>query len=510
MTVASSPFPFVKLGPDPFQTLRQTTIGLGTRYPVITREVIDTVFPREARRRGSRGTHVPLSYFDSTASTLMIQPVHATFERAVRTYANAHSVAHPSARISTYFYRTAHDVVMRFLNADLETQSAVFVGSGATGAVNRVARSLFRQKGEGDARDTVVVTEMEHHANLLPWMQNVPRCVPVRVDRQTGTLSVENLRAVLEAPENRGRVRLVALTGVSNVTGIINPLAEMSPLVHAAGAELFVDAAQMVAHLKVDMRAMGIDYLVLSGHKVYAPLSPGVLVMPKGSSPAVPDELGGGIVTAVALDRFGLTRHFPDREEAGTPNIIGAIMLASALLTLEEIGMDLVAGHEKKLTRQILEGLRRSNDVVILGDSDLDRTPRVGVISFNINGLHHAIVAQALADYFAIAVRNECFCAHPYVTALLGVTPAQFDAFERSMAEDDHSNIPGAVRASLGIYNNDRDVHRLILAIGWVVKNRNRLLKEYFVDRDGVARRHDGWQVDPLQYASLPGCRVAA
>lgn len=501
----------VPLGPDPFALVARGTIGLRMPYPVrdpaVIREAIPPgrqpwnfrFVPRLLDRYLGPRT-VPLTYLDSTASTKMIGPVAETEARMLDHYSNSHSVSHNGARISTYFLRTAHETILRFVHANPETHTAIFVGSGATAAVNRVARNLFLHS-PASRRDTVVFSGMEHHANQLPWMKYAGKTIGVPVDSEWGVMPLRSLETVLRL--HPGEVRLVAMTGVSNVTGIVQDIGEIARLAHRAGAELLVDAAQMMAHLPIDMEGIGIDYLVASGHKVYAPGSPGVLVMPKQGSPRDPDEMGGGIVESVAMDRYLLTDRLPDREEAGTPDLIGAVMLASALMVLEAIGIDRVRDHELCLTAKMLEGLKIS-EVAVYGDTNLQRTPRVGVVSFNIRGLHHAIVAQVLSDYFNIAVRNECFCAHPYVKALLEMTPAEIEEFERRVASGDHSNIPGMVRASLGIYNDLGDVERLLAAIRWIVANRRRLLEEYEVDREGVARRKDGWRVDPKAFNPLP------
>src|SRR5579885_2112701 len=257
---------------------------------------------------------------------------------------------------------------------------------------------------------------MEHHANLLPWRKHAPKTECVPVDPVRGTLDLNALETALQ--RNSGNVRLVAVTGVSNVTGIVNDIPTISAMAHHYGAQVLVDAAQAAPHLPIDMRGDGIDFLVFSGHKIYAPGSPGVLVAPKASLPAEPDEVGGGVVEAVDTLAHRITDRLPDREEAGTPNVLGAIALASSLGTLSGLGMERVWEHERELAALMISGLRVFSEIRIYGDADLERTPRAGVVSFNVEGLHRAIVSKALADYFNIAVRSGRFCAYPYVDAL--------------------------------------------------------------------------------------------
>jgi len=478
-----------------FEEIAASTIGLRTSYPIQDAAVVLDALPEHLipPQFDGESTTLPLTYLDSAASTKMIGPVADTQRRILEHYANSHSVTHGPARIATHYYDESHEVVRRFVNAP-ETHTAVFVGSGATGAVNRLARTLF-SSGSRDSRDTVIFSGMEHHANQLPWQKHARRTVGIPVDPDTGTLPLDRFAETLK--KNRNRTRLVAVTGVSNVTGIINDIREIARMAHEIGAQILVDAAQTAAHRKIDMQADGVDYLVLSGHKVYAPSSPGVLVMPKSASPHVPDEVGGGIVLSVDLDRYLLSDRLPAREEAGTPNIVGSILLASAIKTLEGIGMDRVWEHERRLTAQLVEGLSVFEEIKIYGDTDLSRTPRAGVVSFSVADLHHAVVAQALSDYFSIAVRNECFCAHPYVKALTKMTPNQIEDFELSLQMGDRRDMPGMVRASLGVYTLPEDVERLHAAIDWVTQNLDRLRGEYEVDYEGVAVRRDGWRIDP-------------
>lgn len=487
------------INPIVFSSLAANTVGLRTAYPICDAGVILEAFPGDLCPDGfgPGAATFPLTYLDSTASTKMIGPVRETLDRALLHYANSHSTAHGPARVSTYAFDRAHETILRFVNAR-EDQAAVFVGSGTTGAINRLARTLFGGGGVNDGRDTVIFTGMEHHANILPWLTLAPRAVAVPANGMTGRVPLDHLAAALQ--ENRGRVRLVAATGISNVTGIVNDIASLAALAHGAGAEILIDAAQTAAHKRIDMKRDGVDYLVFSGHKVYAPLSPGVLVMPKSASPEVPDETGGGIVLSVNLDSFLLTNEMPAREEAGTPNVIGAILLASALKTLNDVGMDNVWEHELSLTKQMVDGLSVYDEVRLYGDTDLSRTPRAGVVTFSIDGVHHAIVARALSDYFGVAVRNECFCAHPYVKALLGMSAADIESFENDLRLGDHRNTPGMVRASLGVYNGEDDIARFHHAVDWVVSNRGRLNKEYTVGRDGTAGRDDGWHIDPTEF----------
>lgn len=365
-----------------------------------------------------------------------------------------------------------------------------------------------------EAKDTVIFSGLGHHANILPWQVHAPHSVAVPLkNAETGALSLEQIKQALK--DNRGRVRLVAISGTSNVTGLISDIKEVVRLAHEANAMVLVDGAHLFSHAmgadipgigKIDPGALGVDFLVGSGHKVYAPGAPGFVIMPKELSPEIPVRLGGGIVEDVYYDKAHFTLQLPDREEAGTPPITGAIMLASAFSTLKEIGMQRVWDHESRLTTQAIKGLEAINKVMVYGDTNLERTPRAGVISFSVNGLHHSIVSAALSDYFNIATRSGCFCAQPYVKDLMGIKEDEAEALARDIQKGDRRNMPGLVRASLGVYTSALDIERLIKAVQYIADHTDDLLSQYNITPDGVAH-HTGageWMVDPSREPVMP------
>ncbi|MCG8542649.1 MAG: aminotransferase class V-fold PLP-dependent enzyme, partial [Alphaproteobacteria bacterium] len=362
-------------------------------------------------------------YLDSTASTLRLQVVQDVIDKYQPYYSNTHSVVHFGAKLSTSEYAWAHEMVLKFVHADPAAYTAFFTGHGTTAGINRVAQTLRAQRPE---RDVVITSIMEHHSNDLPHRKHFPHVVHVPTEMGDTSMGCICVKAVERALEEHGeRVNYVSVTGVSNVTGIINPIRELAALAHRHGALLVVDAAQMIAHLPIRMSghadpAHDIDVLVFSGHKIYAPGSPGVVVARKELFSGVePQELGGGMVDDVWIDRFAATAKLPDREEAGTPNICGSIGLATALYALDQVGMNTIAEEESQLIQYAMKALGEIDDVVIYGDHDADRYKRAGALSFDIKGIHHGLTGAVLNDYFNIAVRNECFCAHPYVREMI-------------------------------------------------------------------------------------------
>jgi selenocysteine lyase/cysteine desulfurase len=282
------------------------------------------------------------------------------------------------------------------------------------------------------------------------------------------------------------------MTGISNVTGIINPIYDIAELAHGYGALVLIDGAQMAAHMPVQMSghsnpARNIDAFVFSGHKTYVPGSPGVVVCRKNILTAIePEELGGGMVEDVFVDKYIIKDYFPDREEAGTPNIPGAIALAAAIEVMERIGMETIYQKEDELVHDAMERMKNIPDIIIYGETNSEKCSRAGSISFNIKEMHHGLVAAVLNDYFNIAVRNECFCAHPYVKELIldDMLDAITDIPEEEI-ESKYRLLAGMVRASFGLYNKSEDVDALINALQKIVSRKKEFIGLYHVDESG-------------------------
>lgn len=440
-------------------------------------------------------------YLDSTASTLQLGIVRDVVEKYLPHYANTHSNAHFNAKLSSREFAWAHAMVLEFVGASAKTHGCFFVGSGATGGINRVARTL---KQKWPDRDVVITTVMEHHSNDLPHRKNFAKVVHVPVtvtENGFGCADVVHIEQALK--EYRNRVNYIAVTGVSNVTGIVNPIHDIAELAHRYGTLIVVDAAQMAAHVPIQMSnhqppARNLDILCLSGHKIYAPSSPGAVVTRLDLFHDVePDEVGGGMVVDVRLDRYQPTDKFPDREEAGTPNIVGAISLATVLCALKKIGMDYIDAEETRLVNTAVAKLVNINDVVVYGATDTTQCQRAGAISLNIHGLHHSLTAAILNDYFNIAVRNACFCAHPYVREMI--------ADDLSEQMDDLSNAElevlaelhrGMVRASFGLYNTLQDVESLVDALQQICENKEYYQTQYHKDESQDEYFHNSFRFD--------------
>jgi selenocysteine lyase/cysteine desulfurase len=320
-----------------------------------------------------------------------------------------------------------------------------------TEAINHLAYRL----GLG-ADDVVVTTVVEHHANLLPWSRVARRrWVECGID---GTFGVDDVVAVLD---DGPRPALLAMTGASNVTGWLPPIEEICDQAHARGVPVLLDAAQLAPHRPLPAAA---DFLAFSGHKLYAPYGSGALIGPRDTfATGDPFLAGGGAVDLVDLDEVIWTDP-PEREEAGSPNVIGAVAFGAAMDALGEMGWDAIAAHEAALAARLHDGLRAIEGVKVLGPGPGVDT--LAVAAFTVEGMHHALVAARLSAEFGIGVRHGCFCAHPYLMRLLGVGAAGVAQARASVQRGDRSTIPGAVRASCGLGTSSDDVDTLLAAVG--------------------------------------------
>jgi selenocysteine lyase/cysteine desulfurase len=446
--------------PDLLASLQANFIGRDTEYPMVD---------------GKRG---PRIYLDSAASTLMMGPAYDVGHEFLEHYASTHSDLHYSARGASQAFEWAHEKVLEFVDASAQDYCCFFAGSGATAGFNRLAASLSRARPE---RDVVLISEMEHHSNDLPHRYHNAQVVhiPCRGEfERYGGVDMARLQAIVD--EYGERINYIAVTGASNVSGAITPLAEVARMVHAVGALLVVDASQMIAHAPVSMDDADIDVLVFSGHKIYAPGSPGAIIAKSELLHAIkPAELGGGMVDDVYLAEYMPTETLPDREEAGTPNIVGAITLGAVLDLLTRVGMDKVREKEIGLIDYAWQELSKIEGVTLYGPDPAD-IPRTGTMTFNIKGFDHGLTAAALNDFHNIQVRNGCFCAHPYVRELLKRELWEMDIDpDAPNAEADVERKRGMARASLGLYTTRADLEALVVAVRDLVARREEILELY-------------------------------
>ncbi|ASU83386.1 aminotransferase class V-fold PLP-dependent enzyme [Nocardiopsis gilva YIM 90087] len=403
------------------------------------------------------GERVTYANFDYAASAPCLAAVREVLDASLPYYASVHRGAGFHSQVSTNAYEQARRSVARFVGAR-HNDAVVFV-RGTTDALNLLARSVPKDC-------TVVVFAAEHHASLLPWQHRGSRAGKViRLPLpQSPDAAVEAAREALRsAPEGP---RLLCVTGASNVTGEIWPIERLTAVAHSAGARIVVDAAQLIPHQSFGLSATGADYVAFSGHKLYAPFGAGVLAGRTDWLQAATPYLAGGGATGNVTEDDVRWNDLPARHEAGSPNVLGAVTLAAACDTLTEAGQDELHAREQALLDRLRTGLAAIPGVRDLALWDTDH-PRVGIVSFVIDGLASDLVAAALSAEYGIGVRDGLFCAH---------------LLTRHLLPEEHEQ---AVRASIGLGTTEEHVDRLIGAVARLAAHGPRW--EYRDDNGRIA-----------------------
>jgi len=385
----------------------------------------------------------PITYLDSAASSV---PPRAVIEAMSRHYerrhANVHRGVYQTANESTHDYENARDAIARFIKAPAGAKEIVFT-KNATESFNLLAKSWGAANLK--AGDVVLISEMEHHANIVPWFQLREalgievRFIPVGDDFRLDLSSIDDLM--------KG-VKLVSITAMSNVLGTVNPLKELAEMAHRHGALIAVDAAQSVGHSRTDVTELDVDFFVFSAHKMLGPTGLGIFWTREEILADMPPFLGGGGMIADVSTTGYVPAKGPTRFEAGTPPIAEAAGLGAAVLYLEGLGMDNVRDHEKLLTDDALTRLEEEFDGRIQVIGPTTTLERGGVISLDVKGVHAHDVAQVL-DQYGVCVRPGHHCAKPLMKRF---------------------NLSATARASYGPYSLTSDTDVLLEALSDAVK----------------------------------------
>jgi cysteine desulfurase / selenocysteine lyase len=377
-----------------------------------------------------------LSYLDSAATSQKPESVIQAVDRYYRTSnANVHRSVYELAERATAAYEGARARIAEFVNWD--SASTIFT-KNVTEAINLVAYSWGRQNLKDG--DEILVTEMEHHSNLVPWQiaaQQAGASLRYLHVQEDGTLSLDELDAELA----RGTIKLVAVAHISNVLGTLNPVQEITTRAHAAGALVLVDGAQAVPQIPVDVKEIGCDFYGWTGHKALGPTGIGVLHARRDLLESMPPFMGGGSMISTVSEQESTWNAVPWKFEGGTPPIAEAAGLHAAVDYLAAIGMDSVRAHEAELTSYALERLPEVPGITIFGPTEIDK--RGGAISFAIDGLHPHDVAELLGRE-GVCIRAGHHCAQPLMR---------------------HLGVPATARASFHVYNSREDVDRLVGAL---------------------------------------------
>ena len=379
----------------------------------------------------------PLVYLDNAATTQKpLCVLDAMREEYLNVNANVHRGVHYLSQQATDLHEAARERVRQFINAS-KTEEIIFT-RGTTEAINLVASSFCEsQMQEGDE---VLVTEMEHHSNIVPWqLQAQRRGIVVKHIPMTddGMLRLDQLEALLTE-----KTKLVSVAHISNVLGTVNPVEEIVRKAHARGIPVMVDGAQSAPHMKVDVQAIGCDFFAFSGHKMYGPTGIGVLYGKEQWLEKLPPYQGGGeMIDKVTWEHTTFER-LPFKFEAGTPDYVATHGLAKAIDYLEALGMERIQQHEQQLTRYCMEQLQTIPDLKIYGPQ-WSADAKDAVVSFNVGDIHHLDLGTLL-DRLGIAVRTGHHCAQPLM---------------------DRLGIQGTVRASFALYNTEAEVDALARGI---------------------------------------------
>jgi cysteine desulfurase/selenocysteine lyase len=377
----------------------------------------------------------PLIYFDNGATT---QKPKAVIDAIVKYYseqnANIHRGVHTLSREATILFEESRKTIAEFIGA---SEEEVIFTAGTTDGINIVASGLNLPEGS-----EIIVTEMEHHSNILPWQlwceknNGKLKYIPVNKD---GTLQAGKLKELITP-----RTKVLAITHVSNTLGVINPVKELIKIAKEKGLIVLIDGAQSVPHMKVNVQELGADFFVFSGHKVYAPTGVGILWMNKKWIPNLKlAKAGGGTIKTVTFEKTEYAEGTL-RFEPGTPNIEGVIGLAAAINYVNAIGMESISKHEHLLLEHATKQLNAIPEIEIYGNVK----DKAGVISFNVKGTHPFDVGTLL-DKYGIAVRTGHHCTQPLMNCF---------------------NIPGTVRASFAMYNTIEEVDQFIEALKKSIK----------------------------------------
>ena len=436
-----------------------------------------------------QGGHVRYANLDYAASAPAVEEVAAHLNEVLPYYASVHRGAGYASQVSTSVYENARRIVADFVGA--RRDDTVIFTRNTTDSLNLLAgcvQSILHQRGFTDGRSNVhgevLYLDIEHHANLLPW-QALPHRSVVAADSIAATLSR------VETQLRAGNILLLAVTGASNVTGEVLPVAELATLAHRYGARIVVDAAQLALHRRIDLAASGIDYLAFSGHKLYAPFGAGVLVgRADWLDAGAPHLAGGGAVSEVRLEWTRWTEG-PARHEAGSPNVLGAATLARAASVLAALDADDWHNHEQLLRGHLVDGLTALHGVTVHSlFRDAGEYPgcgSIGIVNFSVTGYDAGLVAAYLSAEHGVGVRDGKFCAHPLLNRL-GL-PA------------------GSLRASFGVGSRLEDAQRLIDGVSTLLTHG--LGWDYVVDAGRWVPANDGRSY-PLWAPNTPGTAGAA
>lgn len=407
-----------------------------------------------------KGENVNYINFDNAATTPPFKEVTRVLERYMNYYSSIGRGIGYKAKLSTEIYQESRKRIKKFFNIEENDSYTVIYGMNTTTCINVLASTLINDKA-----DIIITTKMEHHSNDLPW-RRVGTVKYVDVDEK-GKLKMDEFETL--AQKYQDRLKVIAVSGASNVTGYINDINYVAKVAHKYGAKIVVDGAQLVPHRRVDLKRENldeeIDFLVFSAHKMYAPFGTGVIVGKKQPF-EIKDSVmpGGGTIDIVGQDKvFWLDP--PEKVEGGTQNIVGVLALMISMDEIDKLGLDNMEKQENVLRNYFTDEIKSLQKIKLY--YDMNEVNRLAVCSFNVEGVYHDVLAKYLGEDCSIGIRDGCFCAQPYVKRILGIEDTSTFIF----VGDNDAQTPGLVRVSFAPYNTISEVDFCLDCISRFIKN---------------------------------------
>jgi len=419
---------------------------------------------------------------DNAATTPSFRPIMDRLSEFMEIYGSVHRGSGQKSQMSTAIYEGAISVILGFLGVT-QKEYALTPTHNTTSAINKIARML-----NISADDTIFLSEFEHSANDLPWRKGA-KIIRIPAD-ESGQFCMNHFEEALKVKNRKGK-KFVAVSGASNITGALTPVHEIAMLAHSYGANVLVDAAQLVAHREINLqgnrnRDDAIDFVCFSGHKMYAPFGGGVLVGKRElMEQLTPDDTGGGSVDFVMNDSYDLAKNFSKRTTAGTPSVMGIVSMAlSCNILRKEIGFKYILAHEQEILDRAKRKISVLHGIKIYCDLDYNAKKKCAIITFNVEGVHPNLIAARLGHEFGIGVRQGAICQFSFVAKLLGLNAKAVQVARQEILAGHTDRSFGIVRASFGLGNIPEDVDRFADALIEIVKTPEKS-KNYFFNTEG-------------------------
>lgn len=412
------------------------------------------------------GKETRVILLNNAATTPPFEGTLKTVNEFLQTYSALHRGAGPHANITFQKAEEAIKILREFLG--VTDDHALLFTSNTSAAINLFIRLLHLKKG-----DVIITSIIEHTSNNLPWKYNSEATTVYVNAFDDGSLDYDDLDK--KVAENSNNLKLIAITGASNLTGYIPDIERISKLAHKHNALLFIDAAQLAPHRPISMENQGIDALAFSAHKVYAPFGLGVLALPKNVLEASPVDPGGGSIDMISETDIvwapSITRH-----QTGTWNVTGIIATATSCKIITETGWDKIVEHEKEMVHYAAKELQSVPDITLYVPAERYLTEdRIGTFTFNLKDYHHALLSAILENEYGIETRAGTICNHQLVRRWFKIDDTTQKEIEKKIAGGDRLASYGIVRASLAVHNTKEDIDALVSALKSITKNKHTL-----------------------------------